>query len=82
MIGAYLVPIIRAVAYLTYQTGRNGRTLYVHIRTSIWVDGRVRTKYLGYLGRLDGPGFPKRLRAAERKYGPLNLKRRPRRKRK
>ncbi len=73
--------------YLTYQTGRDGKTLYVHVckserrRTR---DGKsyVHSVYLTYVGRLDAPDFRKKLKAAERKYGPLNLKRRPRRKRK
>ncbi len=40
----------------------------------------MRTVYLGYIGELHAPDFRKNLRAAERKYGPLNLKRRPKRK--
>ena len=73
--------------YLAYQQRKDSRKIYVHIQKGIRErtrDGtsRVRTLYLGYLGELHAPDFRKKLKAAERKYGPLNLKRRSRRKRK
>ncbi len=73
--------------HLNYQLGRDGVTLYVSVYTGVRErDKRGRSRvcsvYLAYIGRLDAPGFRKKLKAAERKYGPLNLKRRPRRKRK
>ncbi len=76
-----------AVPYLKYQLGRDGKTTYVNVYTGIREKdnrggSRVRTSWLTYLGRIDAPDFRKKLKAAERKYGPLNLKRRPRRKRK
>ena len=82
-----MVSIIADMAYLEYQRGRDGKTLYAHARRNVRerdADGesQVKTVYLAYLGRIDAPDFPKKLKAAERKYGPLNLKRRPRRKRK
>ncbi len=76
-----------SVPHLKYQPGRDGSTLYVHVYDSKRKrtrDGKshVHSVYLTYVGRLDSPDFRKKLKAAERKYGPLNLKRRPRRKRK
>ena len=75
------------MAYLAYQQRKGSDKIYVHIQKGVRERTRdgtshVRTLYLGYLGELHAPGFTKRLRAAQRKYGPLNLKRRPRRKRK
>jgi len=65
-----------------YQRRAGSKKVYVHVRTSIWENGTARSVYLCYIGELHAPDFRKKLRAAERKYGPLNLKRRPRRKRK
>ena len=70
------------MAYLVYQRRKGSDKVYAHVRTSVWEDGTARTVYLGYIGELHAPDFRKKLRAAERKYGPLNLKHRPRRKRK
>ncbi len=76
------------MAHLAYQQRKGSDKIYVHVRTGVYErtrDGtsRVRTIYLGYIGELHAPDFPKRLRAAERKYGPLKMryprKRRPRR---
>ena len=79
--------IITPMAHLVYQQRKGSGKIYVHVHGSVRERtrggrSRVRTIYLGYIGELHAPDFAKRLRAAERKYGPLNLKRRPRRKRK
>ena len=72
----------RSVPHLHYQQRKGSDKVYVHVQKSVYENGRVRSVYLTYIGRLDAPDFRKKLKAAERKYGPLNLKRRPRRRRK
>lgn len=56
--------------------------MYVHVIKSVREPirrggSRVRTIYLAYVGELHAPDFRARLRAAERKHGPLKLRRRP-----
>ena len=68
------------MAYLTYQRRAGSKKVYVHVIKSVRErtrrgKSRVRTVYLGYVGELHAPDFAKRLRAAERKYGKLKLRR-------
>jgi len=83
----WILAIIPGMAYLTYQRRAGSKKVYVHVIKSVREPSkrgksRVRTIYLAYIGELHAPDFAKRLRAAERKYGPLKLNRSPRRKRK
>ena len=60
--------------HLAYRQRKGSSKVYVNVHKSVYEDGRIRTIYLAYIGELHAPDFPKRLRKAERKYGPLRLK--------
>ena len=58
-----------SVAHLLKKRLKSGK-VYVYVRESIW-DGKNQTsraRYLDYLGRIDAPGYKKKLAAARKKY--------------
>ena len=59
----------RSVAHLLKKRLKSGK-VYVYVRESVW-DGKNQTsraRYLDYLGRIDAPGYKKKLAAAKKKY--------------